>query len=528
MKYTLKTTLGLLLILFLVACTTTKPIVTLPSDPSLSTEKKPTSTPLEVVTFLQLNDVYEIAPLEGGKTGGLARVATLLKTLKAKNPNTYAVLAGDFLNPSVIGTLKYEGKKIKGRQMVEVMNAVPIRYVTFGNHEFDLELPDLQERLNESTFTYVNSNVHLVKGDVVGRFFQTRGTVNTFLPETSILETTLPSGNIFKIGLFGVCLPSNVKDYTRYDDVNASAKKAYETLAPNTNIVVGITHLSIEEDKALLATLPEVPLLMGGHEHENTNVSVGKGHITKADANAKTAYIHHILYDEQTKKTTIRSELVNIDDLITEDPQVKVTVDKWTNIANESMIKEGFDPNGIVATLKTPLDGRERTNRNQQTNMGSMIANAMLGASRLNATVALVNSGSIRIDDQVSGSITQTDIIRIVPFGGQLVEVQMKGALLQQLLDTGEKLKGKGGYLQRAGATLNTDGSWQIGTAKLDIQKVYSIVTTDFLLSGKERGIEFFTATNPAILNVTTATAGDKTDLRSDLRKAVIGYLKKG
>ena len=30
------------------------------------------------VTILHINDVYEIAPVEGGRSGGLARVATLL------------------------------------------------------------------------------------------------------------------------------------------------------------------------------------------------------------------------------------------------------------------------------------------------------------------------------------------------------------------------------------------------------------------------------------------------------------------
>jgi 5'-nucleotidase / UDP-sugar diphosphatase len=511
---------------FLVACTVSKK-GTVDATSTTTTPSQPTLPTTVEVTFLQLNDVYEIAPLEGGKTGGIARVATLLKQLKAKNPNTYAVLSGDFLNPSVIGTLKYEGKKIKGRQMVEVMNAVPISYVTFGNHEFDLELQDLQERLNESTFTYVNSNVHLLKGDIAGRFYQTQGTVNRFLPETSILETALPNGNSFKIGLFGVCLPANVKEYTKYDDVNTAAKKAYESLAPNVDVVLGITHLSIEEDKALLATLPEVPLLMGGHEHENAKVPVGKGYITKADANAKTAYVHHVLYDILTKKTTIRSELVTIDDKVEEDAAVKIIVDKWVKIANESMLKEGFDPNAIVATLKIPLDGRERINRNQQTNMGATIANAMLGASRLGAKIALVNSGSIRIDDQISGSITQTDIIRVMPFGGQLVEAQVKGTLLKQLLDTGEALKGKGGYLQRAGVTKNTEGTWLVGKEALMPEKEYAIITSDFLMSGKERGIEFLTASNPSILKTTTADLNDVSDLRRDLRKAVIAYLKK-
>ena len=39
------------------------------------------------VIFLQLNDVYEIAPIENGKAGGLARVAYLRKQLLKENPN---------------------------------------------------------------------------------------------------------------------------------------------------------------------------------------------------------------------------------------------------------------------------------------------------------------------------------------------------------------------------------------------------------------------------------------------------------
>ena len=84
--------------------------------------------------FLQLNDVYEISPTENGKAGGLARVATIRQKLLNENPNTYTIMSGDFLSPSVIGTLKYEGKGIKGRQMVEVLNALGLNLVCFGNH----------------------------------------------------------------------------------------------------------------------------------------------------------------------------------------------------------------------------------------------------------------------------------------------------------------------------------------------------------------------------------------------------------
>ena len=100
------------------------------------------------ITFVQVNDVYEIAPLENGKVGGMARVATIKKEQLRKNQNTFLVLAGDFLSPSVYNSLKYEGSRIRGKQMVESMNAAGMDLVVFGNHEFDISETELQSRIN--------------------------------------------------------------------------------------------------------------------------------------------------------------------------------------------------------------------------------------------------------------------------------------------------------------------------------------------------------------------------------------------
>ena len=88
--------------------------------------------------FVQINDVYEIAPMNGGEYGGLARVAHIRDSIKERFPNTYMFLAGDFLNPSLIGTLKIDGERVNGKQMIDVLNAMDIDLVAFGNHEFDL------------------------------------------------------------------------------------------------------------------------------------------------------------------------------------------------------------------------------------------------------------------------------------------------------------------------------------------------------------------------------------------------------
>lgn len=58
--------------------------------------------------ILQVNDFYEIAALDHGQVGGAARIASVRNKLLQENPNVLTVMAGDFLSPSLIGTLKWE------------------------------------------------------------------------------------------------------------------------------------------------------------------------------------------------------------------------------------------------------------------------------------------------------------------------------------------------------------------------------------------------------------------------------------
>ena len=76
------------------------------------------------VTILHINDVYEIDALEGGHSGGLARLATILNGLKQRGGPVIATLGGDYLSPSAIGTARVNGEPLAGQQMVDVLNAV--------------------------------------------------------------------------------------------------------------------------------------------------------------------------------------------------------------------------------------------------------------------------------------------------------------------------------------------------------------------------------------------------------------------
>jgi len=132
----------LLLVLLLAACTTTQPRAAR-------------------FKILQINDVYKIEGLEGGNSGGLARVRTLRRHLEWDGTPVLVLHGGDLLYPSVMS------KYLEARPMLDIMNRLdgdaakddPNLVVGFGNHEFDNKTPDiLLQRLNESQFGWIATN----------------------------------------------------------------------------------------------------------------------------------------------------------------------------------------------------------------------------------------------------------------------------------------------------------------------------------------------------------------------------------
>src|SRR5688500_19898559 len=133
------------------------PLLLLATFVSLFAQQKPDC--LVRVTLLQVNDVYQFAPVDLGTAGGLARVLTLTRSIRQQNPNTLFLMAGDTISPSV------ESITYKGAQMIDAWNAAGLDYATFGNHEFDFGPDVLRERIKESKFGWIAANVIDLKTD---------------------------------------------------------------------------------------------------------------------------------------------------------------------------------------------------------------------------------------------------------------------------------------------------------------------------------------------------------------------------
>ncbi len=466
--------------------------------------------PVVKVTLLHLNDIYEMDPVSGGTQGGLARVATLKKQLLKKNPNTYAILAGDLFSPSALGTAPYKGGRLDGRQMVATMNKLGLDYITFGNHEFDLNKDSFYARLSESSSTWVSSNV-----------FDEKGSPFPGVSESEIITVTDDSDNTVRIGLFGVTLASNQKPYVTYKDPLKTARAMVKKLSSKVDILIAVTHLAIEQDIQIAKELPEVDLILGGHEHENIQVWRGMDFtpVFKADANARTVYVHELIYNTEKQKLQIVSQLRFITGEIPDDPETAKVVKKWRNAGYKGFRRAGFEPDNEVVTTTESLDGLESSVRNNPTRLTELICEGMLDVSP-GTELSIFNGGSVRIDDVIPpGKITEYDVIRIMPFGGDVISVKMKGSLLKQVLDQGRKNRGTGGYLQTANVRLSEDGSkWLINGRKLKSGKKYNVAINDFLLTGKESGLDYLTEDNKYITDVKN---------HGDIRKALITQLQK-
>lgn len=478
------------------------------------------------VTLVQVNDVYEIAPLEGGKTGGMARVATLKKWHQKANPNTLLIMAGDFVSPSIYNSLKYEGKRIRGRQMIDAMNAAGTDLVVFGNHEFDINESELQERLDESRFDWIASNAFHKRGDTVSPFVKSAADGNHLLPQTSIKTFTDADGTTARIGFIGLTLPFNKAPYVSYTDPLTTAETLYHRIKDSCDAVVAVTHQLIEEDSVLAARLPGLALILGGHEHDMRLQKVGAVYITKAHSNARSAYVVNLHINKKEHTIAAMPELKLLDSSVILDAATDSVVKKWTGIAGKNYASLGFDPGKIVLKQGEPLEGRETKTRTQPTNFSRMIVAAIEQAVPA-AAIAIINSGAIRVDDVLQLPVTQYDILRSLPFGGGIVEVDMKGRLLMQTLEAGRNNTGLGGFLVYSAHTRYDEAAkkWFIKDQPIAEEQAYKVALPDFLMTGGEANMGFLTKDNPGVVKM-YPPATDIADSRYDVRLAIIRYME--
>ncbi|MDQ3814757.1 MAG: nucleoside hydrolase [Armatimonadota bacterium] len=424
------------------------------------------------VTFLQINDVYTAAPVDGGKAGGLARVASLAKQFKAEGRTTVMVLPGDFLSPSVASGI------FQGKQMVDALNATGLDIATLGNHEFDFGVDVLRQRMKEAKWQWVVSNAldeatGNPLGDAAPYLIRRYGPLN--------------------VGYIGLCLTG--EEISRDKLIGAKLLDPFETTArllpvlkeKGADVIVAITHQDYADDRRLAERFPDIDLILGGHEHFPITAMVNRALISKAGSDAR--FVARLDLNRITPQAPLEKhfELIPITDALPDDPETaRVVADYEAKLSKELDVAAG--------TTRTPLNAVAESVRAGESNLGNLLADAM--KANVGADLAILNAGSIRSNRVFpAGSITRRDVLAIHPFGGVVVKVEVSGATVLAALNHGVGRLGEsvGRFPQVSGVTFDVDPNAPAGDRvrnarvngqPLDPQRTYTVAIGDYMLKG--------------------------------------------
>jgi 5'-nucleotidase / UDP-sugar diphosphatase len=427
------------------------------------------------VTLLHINDVYEIAPVKG--QGGLAELMTLLRQERAQHANTITTVSGDFLSPSILSGVT------KGAQMVELFNALGVDLVTFGNHEFDFGPDILETRIAESYFPWLGTNVR-DSGD---------------RPFGGAVATAIKTVGDVKIGFLGIVTPESAvlssggPGIRFIDPVAAATAAVAELRQAGANVVIALTHLGFEEDRALSRAVPGIDVIVGGHDHDPITFYEHGVLLHKSGSDAHfLGAIDLTIRTDQTsgsKRTSVSPAWRMIANSgVAPDPTVAAIVKTYTDRLDAELDK-------VIGKTAVELDSRVDTVRTGEGRIGNLIADALRDS--LGADLALANGGGIRGNRVLAAgsTLTRKDILSELPFGNLDVLIELHGADLLTALENGvsgvEQKAGR--FPQTAGLTIVYDPKAEsgkrlravsVGGKPVVREALYRVATSDYMAAG--------------------------------------------
>lgn len=218
-----------------------------------------------VITILHTNDVHSrIDPFPEGRgrnadLAGASRRATLLGRIRAENPYTLLVDAGDAFQGTPYFNL------YRGEVDFRVMSALGYTAMTIGNHEFDVGLDGLAAASEHAGFDLLSANYDF--SDTVLR--------------DRVKPYTLREIGGVRLGLFGLgvglegLVAAPLCRGVVYADPIAAARKMSETLrtAEKCDLVICLSHLGNQGyqgepgEQQLAREVAGIDLIVGGHSH---------------------------------------------------------------------------------------------------------------------------------------------------------------------------------------------------------------------------------------------------------------------
>eukprot|EP01064_Diplonema_japonicum_P014302 TRINITY_DN2189_c1_g1_i1.p1 TRINITY_DN2189_c1_g1~~TRINITY_DN2189_c1_g1_i1.p1 ORF type:complete len:1007 (+),score=207.49 TRINITY_DN2189_c1_g1_i1:136-3156(+) len=430
------------------------------------------------LSFLHFNDVYHIAPSAKEPVGGAPRFSYKVKEYQQAYGSDL-MFSGDCYNPSLMSTVT------KGKHMTPILNELRMKCAVYGNHDFDFGVDMLRELTAASNCPWLMSNVIDVNDGLPAAdgLMSYTYTVNSKQNSTEI-----------KVGVIGLgeeewlsCvkdLPDNI-EYR--DAVTVARREATKLREDGCHIIVALTHMRQNNDESFTRAVPEVDVVLGGHDHFYKSQVLESGQLLlKSGTDFKNlSFVAVELREGQ--RPVFNVERIDITSDIPEDPVVAEIVSGFEESLKGKIGKE-------LCHLECHMDITTETVRTSESGMGNLITDIM--RDHCDADCAFVNSGILRADVVYHPSpMSIKDLLDIIPIEDVVVCVEVTGEQILSCVENGLSKwpQHEGRFLQMSGLHVKADPELPSGSrvlqclingAAIDNCKLYKASTTAFLCKG--------------------------------------------
>jgi 5'-nucleotidase len=390
--------------------------------------------------------------------GGIARVATVIKALKQKSPETTLVIdGGDVL----MGTLFHTIAREESAEL-RLLQAMGYDAITLGNHEFDFRPRGLAQIIHTA----------LTKGDLPALLC-----ANIVFNETDARDDELQAlfaqgvvkpyqifvKNGLRIGVFGLMgiEAAEVAPFAApvtFSDPIAAAKRIVKTLKHDeqVDVIICASHGGVRmnsrhewegEDVQLAAAAPEIDVVVGGHSHTFLQKPIMVNNTPVLQAGSEGRYVGMLNLQIEDGAVAMKDyQSIAINDSLAGDRDIQAMVEQYQEIINRKiLIPHGFAFDQNIAETAFDL-----TIRAKESNLGNLVADAIRWSidqhehdptqPNTRTVIAVESNGMIRDDLSrgKSGLLQVSDLFRVVPLGIGMVDEQPGFALMSFYLTAPE------------------------------------------------------------------------------------------
>lgn len=417
----------------------------------LSTTPPPVE--IDVVTINDLHGRLEAAP----PAAGAAVLGGLVESMRAANPNTLFISAGDSIGASTFTSFIQNDEPT-----LDALNAMELDLSALGNHEFDQGRADVDERvIPNSDFPYLGANIY------------EKGTTTPAYQEYEVIEV-----DGVKVGFVGVLTesmpslvsPEGIATLDIGDMTTAAVRVADQLQDGDTgngeaDVVILVAHEGAPSASLESATgdsefgdlvngvLGKVDAVVTGHTHSQYDLEVpvpGTDEVMPLLQVGQygEAYGHLELSVDPASKELL-SITAGVKPLVgaaQPDPEIAAIVADAVAFANVAGNERLGD---ITADFLRGIDfsgqnGAQAENRGAESTLGNEVADAQLWATRdLGTEVALMNPGGLRANlvyassgaNDPVGNLTFREAANVQPFANTLFTMTLTGDQLRSVLE---------------------------------------------------------------------------------------------